>query len=82
MRTHLRRGNTKPRLYKAASAQLVRTAYIYHTPSTNRNKPHLLPRSDVLTAKGTVHTTHKATASDWCMVHGVFKLQMFIGTSF
>ncbi len=59
---HFRRGNTKPRLYKAASTQLVWTA---HISRTNRNKP----RFNVLTTNGLVHAMHEATASGQCAVH-------------
>ncbi len=50
-RDNLRRSNTNPRPYEAASTRLVQIAHIYHTLNTNRNRPHLLPHIDVLTTK-------------------------------
>ncbi len=67
--THSKRGNTKPRLWEAASAQLVWTTYVYCAPSTNRNMPCLLPRFDVPPADESVCATYEAIASGWCVVH-------------
>ncbi len=66
---HLRRGNTKPRPYEAASTRLVWTAHVYYTLSMNGNKPHLLPWFDVPTADRLVHAMDEAIASGQCIVH-------------
>ncbi len=55
--------------YEAASAQLVWTAHVYGTLSTNRIKHCSLPCFDVPTTNGSVHTTHEAIASGWYTVH-------------
>ncbi len=65
---HLQWGNTKPSPYKAASAQLVWTVYVHHTPSTNRIN-HRLSHFDVPSAHRSVSSTHEAMASGGCMVH-------------
>ncbi len=68
--THLRQGNTKLRLYEAAFARLVWSAHVYHTPSTNRNKPCSLSHFVLSTTIGLVCATHEAIASGrCCMVH-------------
>ncbi len=67
--THLKRGNTKSRPYEADSGWLVWTAHVYYTLGTNRNKPRLLPRFDVIITDGSVHTTPEAIYSGCCMVH-------------
>ncbi len=66
--TYLRQGNTKLRPYEATFDQLV-WLFVCYAPSTNRNKPRLLPHFDLLATVGSVCTTHKAIASGWCTVH-------------
>ncbi len=63
--TYFRCGNTKPRLREAVSAQLVWTAYVYRTPSINRNEP----RFDVPTNDVSICATHGAITSGQYVVY-------------